>query len=107
MEHLRGVPEGDVDRPQLRRRSPSPPFGRRCLHEEVEQRRLLPGRRHQHVAPAPSPVNRGSATNEVEHRPDRGVDRVAPFAQHPRAGLRRQRVPGGDHPFSAALITER
>ncbi len=99
MEHLGGVPEGHVDRPQLGRRrsilsAPVSPLGsqrssRRRLYEEVEQRRLLASPGHEHVAAGAEPGQQLLGRERGQHRPDRRIDRVAAFAQHPRAGLAR------------------
>jgi uncharacterized membrane protein YbhN (UPF0104 family) len=53
-----------------------------------------------------SPRSRQSALGHPrdERGSDRGVDRVAPFPQHLRARLRRQRVPRGDRPSHAATV---
>jgi len=71
------------------------PLGRR-LHEEVQQRRLLAASGHEHVPARAEPRQQLLGRERRQHRPDRRVDRVTAFAQHPRTGRGRQRVPGGD-----------
>ena len=52
--------------------------------------------------PAPKPGQRALGSERRQDRADRGVDRVAAVAQHLRARLGGQRMPGGDD--SAPLI---
>ena len=78
----------------LRRAGEPPMVG--ASHEEVEQRRLLAATGDEHVAARAEPGQQRLGHERRQHRPDRRVDRVAAFAQHPRARLRGQRMPGGD-----------
>ncbi len=65
------------------------------LDEEVEQRGLLAGLGHEHVAAGPEARQQRLAHERDEHRAERGVDGVAARAQDVGAGLRRQRMAGG------------
>ncbi len=76
------------------------------LDEEVQQRRLLARPGDEHVAARrPGPVSSGSATHDASIARDGGVDRVAAVAQHARAGLRGDRVAGGDDARAATSVT--
>ena len=48
-------------------------------------------------ASPPSPLADGSTTERTAAGRDGGVDRMAAGAEHPDAGLGRQRVRGDDH----------
>ena len=94
MEDLHGVPEGHVDRIELRRTAILPARGR--LDEEVEQNGLLAGARDEHMPAGAQPREQRLGSERHQHRADGRIDRVAPGAQHLRAGLRGQGMPGGD-----------
>ncbi len=107
MEHLGGIPEGHVNRPQLgwgraifsAPISPISPrrSSRRRLYEEVEQRRLLAGPGHEHVSARAESRQQLLGRERGQHRPHRRIDRVAAFPQHSRTGLGSQRVPRSHH----------
>ena len=77
------------------------------LDEEVEQRRLLARARDEHVAARARAGEQRLGDPRREHGRDRGVDRVAALAQHAGAGLRGDRVAGGDDAASRLALTRR
>jgi hypothetical protein len=95
VEHLRGVAEGNVNRLQGGLRAVA--GASRRLHEEVQQRGVLSAPRDEHVATRAEPRQKRLGGKRRQHRRHRGVDRVAAFSQHACAGLRGQRVSGGNH----------
>ena len=106
MEHLCGIPEGDVDGEQIGLGAVA--AARRRGHEEVEQHRLEAGAGDEHVAAGAEARQQRLGHERREHRGERGVDGVAAFAQHLRTGRRRQRVPGGnDSPRRPAHVLRR
>ena len=66
---------------------------------------VSPPRVDHHVAAGAEPGQRALDREGGEHRADRGVDRVAAFAQDPGTGLGGQRMPGCDDPVAwGALV---
>ena len=55
------------------------------LDEEVEQRRVPPGRVDEHEAARPEARQRALGGERRQHRGDGGIDRVAALAQRPSA----------------------
>ena len=60
-----------------------------------------PGLDHEHVAAGAEPGQQRLARERREHRGERRVDRVAALAQHVGAGLRAERMAGGDYAAAA------
>jgi hypothetical protein len=103
VEHLSGVSERHVHRIELSRAPVPRPRG--GLHEEVEQRGLLPASRHHHVSPSPEPGQERLRGKRRQHRAHGCIHRIATAPQHLRPGLRRKRMPRRHNPLLSRAHT--